>query len=48
MSISLISSKNYNEVCVMHSKSDNIEIMIDNKADEVIEKLFELRCDSPD
>ena len=24
----------------MHSKSDNIEIMIDDKADEVIEELF--------
>ena len=26
----------------MYSKSDNIEIMINDKADEVIEKLFEL------
>ena len=25
----------------MHSKSDNIEIMIDNKADEVIKELFD-------
>ena len=25
----------------MHSKSDNIEIMISEKADKVIEKLFE-------
>ena len=25
----------------MYSKSDNIEIMINDKADEVIEKLFE-------
>ena len=25
----------------MHSKSDNIEIMINDKADEVIEKPFE-------
>ena len=25
----------------MHSKSDNIEIMIDEKIDEAIEKLFE-------
>ena len=24
----------------MHSKSDNIEIIVSNKADEVIEKLF--------
>ena len=27
----------------MHSKSDNKEIMINGKADEVIEKLFESR-----
>ena len=26
---------------VMHSKSDNVEIMITDEADEVIEKLFE-------
>ena len=27
--------------CVMHSKSDNIEIMINDKEDEVIKKLFQ-------
>ena len=27
--------------CVMHSKSDNIEIEINDEADEVIEKLFD-------
>ena len=27
--------------CVMHSKSDNIEIMISDEADEVIKKLFD-------
>ena len=32
-------SKDNDEVHVMHSKSDNIEIMINNKADEVIEEL---------
>ena len=26
--------------CVMHSKSDNIETMINDKADEVIEEVF--------
>ena len=26
----------------MHSKSDNIEVMINNEADEVIKKLFDL------
>ena len=28
---------------VMPSKSDNIEVMINDKADEVIEELFQLR-----
>ena len=35
-----ISSKDNDEECVMHSKSDNKEIMINNKTDEVIKKLF--------
>ena len=29
------------EECVMHSKSDNIEIMINDEADEVIKELFD-------
>ena len=28
----------------MHSKSDNIEIMINGKANEVMEELFESLC----
>ena len=36
-----ISYVDNNEERVMHSKSDNIEIMINDEADEVIEKLFE-------
>ena len=39
--INFISSKDSNETCTMHSKSDNIEIMIGNKTDEIIKKLFE-------
>ena len=35
-----MSSKDNNEELVMHSKSDNIENMIDDKADEVIEDFF--------
>ena len=35
-----ISSINNDEEHVMHSKSDNIEIMINDDADEVIEELF--------
>ena len=31
--------------CVMHSKSDNIEMMINHKADQVIEKLFKALLD---
>ena len=38
MTINFISSNDTDEECVMHSKSDNIEIMIDDKVDEVIEK----------
>ena len=35
----LYSSIDNNEECVMHSKSDNIEIMISDETDEVIEDL---------
>ena len=35
-----ISSIHNDEECVMHSKSDNIEIMINDEADEVIKELF--------
>ena len=42
ITINFISSKNdKDEECVMHSKSDNIEIMISDEADEVIKKLFD-------
>ena len=37
-----MSSKDNDEELVMHSKSDIIENMIDDKADEVIEDLFQL------
>ena len=37
ISINLISSKDNSEERVMHSKSDNIEIMINYKADVVME-----------
>ena len=37
--ISFISSKDNDEEHVMHSKSDNIEIMINDRADEVIKEL---------
>ena len=42
ITINLISSKDDNdEDLEMHSKSDNIEIMINDEADEVIEELVE-------
>ena len=36
LAINFISSKDNDEERVMHSKSDNIEIMIDEKIDEAI------------
>ena len=41
MTINFISSKDTDEDRVMHSKSDNIEIMIYDKADEFIKEHFE-------
>ena len=42
MVVNFISSIDDNdEECAMHSKSDNIEIIIKDKAGEVIEKLFD-------
>ena len=38
--MNFISSKDNVEESVMHSKSDNIETMINDKADKVIERLF--------
>ena len=40
IAINFTSSKDNNEECVMHSKSDNKEIMINDKADKVIKKLY--------
>ena len=41
MSINFISSKDSNETRTMHTKSDNIEMMIGNETNEVIEELFD-------
>ena len=41
MSNNFISSMDNDEECVMHSKSDNIEIMINDQANEVIKELFD-------
>ena len=40
IAINFISSKDNDEEGVMHSKSDNKEIIINDKADEVTGKLF--------
>ena len=42
ISFNFLSSKDTNEEQVMHSKSDNIEVMIYDNTNEVIEKFFEL------
>ena len=39
--INFIFSKDFNEICTMRTKSNNIEIMMGNEADEIIEELFE-------
>ena len=41
IAISFVSSKDNDEEHATLSKSDNIEFMINDKTDEVIEKLFE-------
>ena len=40
IAINFISFKDDYGECVMHSKSDNIEIIINNKSDEVTEEPF--------
>ena len=41
MSINLISSKDSDETCNMHTKSDNIEIMMGSETDDIIDELCE-------
>ena len=38
MSINFISSKDSDETCNFHTKSNNLEIMMGNETDEIIEK----------
>ena len=40
MSISFISFKDSDETCNMHTKSNNIEIMVGSETDEISEELF--------
>ena len=44
VSINFISSKDSGETRNLRTKSNNIEIMIDNETDEIIEELFESLC----
>ena len=37
MSINFISSKDSNEICNMHAKSNNIEIMMESETDDIVE-----------
>ena len=39
MAINFFSSKDFEEIRIMHSKSDNIEILIGNETNEIIEDL---------
>ena len=41
MAINFISSKDSNEIRTMHTKSNNVEIMMGSETDEIIEELFE-------
>ena len=41
MQISIIYSKDFEETHTMHTKSNNVEIMMGNEIDQIIDKLFE-------
>ena len=40
MAINFISSKDSDEICTMHTKSNNVEIMMGSETDEIVEELF--------
>ena len=40
MAINFISSKESDETCTMHTKSNNVEIMMSSETDEIIKELF--------
>ena len=42
MTINFISSKdNSDEICIVHTKSHNVEIMMGDETDDIIKELFE-------
>ena len=44
MAINFISSKDSDETCTMHAKSNNVEIMMGRETDEIIKELFKSFC----
>ena len=40
MAINFISSKDSDETCTMHKKSDDVDIMMGSETDEIIEEIF--------
>ena len=41
MVVKFMSSKDSYETCTVHTKSDNVELIIGNETDEIIEELLE-------
>ena len=41
IAINFMSSKDSNEMCTLHSKSNNLEILMHNETDEFIKETFE-------
>ena len=44
MAISFVSSKDSDETSTMHTKSNNVEIMMSNETNEIIDELFKSFC----
>ena len=41
MAINFFSSKDSEKICIMYSKSDDIEVMMGNETDKIIEELLD-------
>ena len=44
IAISFISSKDVDKVCLMHARSDNVELMSYDNVNDIKDKLFESLC----
>ena len=44
ISFNFISFDDSNEVCILHTKSDNVEIMMGDKTDDILKNLLNLFC----